>query len=366
MSSSRWRYAILALLALPLLASGLQADEASKKAVKEKVVFGALQTASRDAAKADALAWLKTTGKMDDKTMTQFTAIWAADEPVLDQVTSTIALGNADAAKLLADARDPNTSAPTAVPNLIKDAKQPAFLRANLALAYAKALSSRRVYEEGLEALKTVKVEQVVDPSSYLFHKAVAEHELMMRQDADDTILRLLDDVLDAPERHKMVAALMHFDMQSWKEKDLGWIARKMNNIERRLDLTRGGPKTQKMQKEVVMRLDEIIKQLEKQGQGQGSGANGGQCPDGGSPDGNPSNNIKSSNPMKDSKPGTGTGPGNIDPKKLKEMAEVWGKLPERERAKAMVELTKDLPPRYRDVIETYFKKLAQGSDSKK
>jgi hypothetical protein len=363
MSLSRWRCGILAVLTLPFLAGGLQADEASKKAVKEKVVFGALQSASRDAAKADAIAWLKTTGKMDDKTLTQFTAIWAADEPVLDQVTSTLALGNADAAKLLADARDPNAAAPTSLPGLIKDAKQPAFFRANLALAYAKALSSRRVYEEGLDALKTVKVEQVVDPSSYLFHKAVAEHALMLRAEADQSILRLLDDVADAPERHKMVAALMHFDMQSWKDKDLGWIARKMNNIERRLDLTRGGPKTQKMQKEVVLRLDEIIKQLEKQCDCQ---CNGGGCPSGGDGSGSkPSANIRSSSPQRDSAGGTGSGPGAVDPKKLKEMAEVWGKLPQKERAKAMVELTKDLPPRYREVIETYFKKLAQGSESK-
>ena len=37
------------------------------------------------------------------------------------------------------------------------------------------------------------------------------------------------------------------------------------------------------------------------------------------------------------------------------------GTLPERERAKAMVELTKDLPPRYREVIENYFKTLARS-----
>jgi len=33
----------------------------------------------------------------------------------------------------------------------------------------------------------------------------------------------------------------MAFDMGSWQEKDLGEIARKMNNIERRLELARGG-----------------------------------------------------------------------------------------------------------------------------
>jgi hypothetical protein len=54
---------------------------------------------------------------------------------------------------------------------------------------------------------------------------------------------------------------------------------------------------------------------------------------------------------------------GEIDAKRLKEIAEVWGKLPEKERAKAMLELTRDLPPRYRETIETYLKKIATQSE---
>ncbi|HKB35582.1 MAG TPA: hypothetical protein VKD72_03955, partial [Gemmataceae bacterium] len=91
---------------------------------------------------------------------------------------------------------------------------------------------------------------------------------LMLKKDANETIVRLLDDVPSAPERYKVVAALMHFDMVSWQEKDLPAIARKMDNIQRRLDLARGGKKTQKLQKEVVARLDEIIKELENQQDG--------------------------------------------------------------------------------------------------
>ena len=52
----------------------------------------------------------------------------------------------------------------------------------------------------------------------------------------------------DAPQRYKFVSVLMVLDMANWQDKDLGNIARKMDNIERRLDLTRGGPKTQKLQ----------------------------------------------------------------------------------------------------------------------
>jgi hypothetical protein len=183
-------------------------------------------------------------------------------------VTDTLVLGDAEAGKLLSEARDITKPAPIAVPALIKDSKKPVFFRNNLGLAYAKALSNRRVYEEALDALKSVKAEQVVDPSTYLFHRAVAEHALLLKNDANRSIVRLLDDAVDVPERYKMVSVLMAFDMQQWRDKDLGEIARKMDNIERRLELARGGPQTQKIQKEVVARLDEIIKQLENQAKG--------------------------------------------------------------------------------------------------
>ena len=64
---------------------------------------------------------------------------------------------------------------------------------------------------------------------------------------------------------------------------------------------------------------------------------------------------------MNDSNIAGGSGPGNVDPKKIKDLVDVWGKLPERERVKAMTELTRDLPPAYRQMLEDYFRKLAQG-----
>ena len=53
-----------------------------------------------------------------------------------------------------------------------------------------------------------------------------------------------------------------------------------------------------------------------------------------------------------------------VNQKRLTEYAKQWGKLPEKERAKAMAELTRDMPPRYREVIENYFKKVAQSQPS--
>ena len=79
-------------------------------------------------------------------------------------MSATLALGDPAAAKLLKEARDPETAAPTSVPNLVKDQKLPVFFRANLGLAYAKALTNRKVYDEALEAFKSIKGEDVVDP----------------------------------------------------------------------------------------------------------------------------------------------------------------------------------------------------------
>jgi hypothetical protein len=151
----------------------------------------------------------------------------------------------------------------------------------------------------------------------------------------------------------------MLYDMQGWRDKDLGAVARKMDNIERRLELARGGPQTQKMQKEVVARLDEIIKELENKAKGS-SQANAGSCPNGGPGQQAGNGNNQPNQPMKDSQVANNSGPGNVDPKRLKNLAENWGKLPEKEKVAAMAELTKDMPARYRQVIENYFKDLAK------
>jgi hypothetical protein len=362
MKSLSNRLTVLSLAGLLLVGGLVRAEEATAPAEKKVAQFGTLEATSADAAKAKAAEWLKAAGKSDADAIKAFDTLWASDRPTLDKLADTFALGNADAAKILTEARDASAAAPTAVPDLIKDLKTPAFFRANLTLAYAKALATRRVHEEALEALKLTKPEQVVDPATYLFHRAVAEHALMQRDEANQTILRLLDDVVDAPERYQRVAALMVFDMASWQDKDLGWVSRMMDNIERRLDLVRGGPKTQDMQKKVVVQLDEMIKKLEeeaakcngncnKPGQGQKAGQK-------------PNNNIRASRPQDDSYGGNGSGPGNVDPKKFKEMAKEWGQLPEKERAKAIQDLPRNLPPQQRELIENYFKKLAQAQNN--
>jgi hypothetical protein len=241
---------------------------AAEPAAKPVYSFATLRTATPEVAKEKAAAYLKSVGKMDQAT---FDKIWSdAGRSVLDKTVESLGLGNPDAAKLLADARNLETPAPTELPKFIKDPKGDKFFRANVATAYAKALAGKRVYEESLDALKAVSPEECVEPATFYFYKAVSEHALIQREQAVTSIVRLLDDVADTPDRYKMVATLMFFDIQNWSkdQKDLANIGRLMDNSGRRLDLARGGPQTQDIQKKIVFRLDEVIKELENRQKG--------------------------------------------------------------------------------------------------
>ena len=329
------------------------ADAASAK--KPAYGFSTLKAADVATAKAKSEAWLKATGKFEQAA---FDKIWSDDsKSVLDRVSDTIVAGNSEAATILAAARKLDGPPAGEVPALVKDAKADPFFRANLALAFAKANANKKAYEEALEALATVTPEAVVDPASFFFFKAVSEHATMKKEAAAGSITRLLDDVTDAPDRYKMVATLMYFDMVNWSPdpKDLSNIEKLMDNSGRRLDLSRPGEKTQDIQKKIVFRLDEVIKELENQAKGGGQ-CNGGNCPGGGKKPG--AGSLNPSSPAPDSTIMGGSGPGKIDEKKLRAVAEQWGGLPPAERAKVVEDITRDLPAKYKPMIDEYFKSL--------
>jgi hypothetical protein len=365
MTLRNWSLSAVAGSAMLLCGFSVWAADAPKKPAKELVSFGTLQSPSPEAAKALALEWFKKAGKTDDASLKKFDALWASDRPLLEKVTELLILGDANAAKLMAEVRDPKSPAPTSVPSILKDTKVDPFLRANLGLAFARELAHRRIFEECLDALKAVKAEQVIDPGAYFFTRAVAEHTLMLRKEADDTVARLLDDVPDAPTRYRAIAWLMQADMLTWQDNDLGWIARKMGVIKDRLDQARGGKKTQQYQKEVLVRLDEMIKEMENKQKQQSQSSNGGSCPpgapqqpSGGPPSGNTPNGPATESALPSAAPGKGV----VDPKRQREIVENWGKNKDKERADAMVEVTRTLPAQYREAIEIYLKRISSRS----
>jgi len=349
----------VAALAIGLVAFNATTASAADPA-KPAFGFSTLKAATPEAAKAKAEAYLKSVGKFDQAA---FDKIWADESrTVLDRTADSLAIGNTEAAAILADVRKPEAPAPAELPALLKDTKQDNFFRTNLALAFAKAAASKKVYEEALEALNAVSTpEAAVDPSAFYFFKAVSEHATMRKDPAIGSIIRLLDDVTDAPDRYKMVATLMFFEMQNWSPdpKDLTNIERLMDNSGRRLELARGGEKTQDIQRKIVFRLDELIKELEnKQKPGNGQ-CNGGNCPNGGKPGNQPGGNtVQPNQNAPDSVIMGGSGPGNITDAQLRKIGEEWGTLPPEKRAKIVEDITRDLPAKYKPMIDEYFKSL--------
>jgi hypothetical protein len=257
------------LFAAAALSTGLVAFDAASAAAADPAKtppafgFSTLKAFTPEAAKARSEAWLKSVGKFDQAA---FTRVWSDESrTILDRTADALALGSPEAATILANVRKFENPAPAATPALLTDAKSDAFFRTNIALAFAKAAASKKVYEEALEALSGAMPEAAVDPSALFFFKAVSEHATMRKVEATGSIVKLLDDVADAPDRYKMVATLMFFEMQNWSAdpKDLANIERLMDNSGRRLELARAGEKTQDIQKKIVFRLDELIKELE-------------------------------------------------------------------------------------------------------
>jgi hypothetical protein len=309
--------------------------------------LASLQAMPADSAREQAWAWLRGQGKSDDAIRKQFDAIWAdASRSVCDRIADSLALGDADAARLLKEARDTEAVPPTEVPAFLKDARRPVFFRANFTLAYARALANREVYEEALAALRLVRPGDVADPAAYHFHRAVAEHGLGLKRDAARSLAAVRDDVEDVPLRYQRLADLMEQEMGTWRNRDLGDAARRMKNSSRRLGLGRADGKTQKIQHQAAAILDDIIRQMERELPVTPTPGGGGPTvippPEGGGGNGP-------------------DGPGIVPDMQLPRLAQQWGKLPDRERAQAMQGLIRGLPPEYREVIERYFRELAKS-----
>ncbi len=336
------------------LALGSTSAPAVEPAAKPMYAFSTVRGVPPEVAKGKLEAWLRATSKYD---AAAFAACWPAGTSATAGTVASIRLGLPAAAMLAADGAKSGE-----MPAVLADAKLDPFVRSNLAAAHAKALAGRKAYEESLAVAKLATPELLADPAGYYFYRAVAEHALMQRQPAIHSIGRLLDDVADAPDRYKVVATLLFFDLQAWPkdEKDLANIGRLMDNSGRRLELARGGAETQDIQKRIVFRLDEKLKELEAQAKGKGQGQpgspNGGQCP-AGTP-GQPAQAGNPTKPQEDSFGGKNGGDGQVDAKKLRQYEATWGTLPEVERKKITQDFVRDMPPKFKPMIEDYFRSL--------
>jgi hypothetical protein len=83
-------------------------------------------------------------------------------------------------------------------------------------------------------------------------------------------------------------------------------------------------------------------------------------CPDSGQPGGSPGGNNPTA-PATESGIANQGGTGRVDPVKMRKLVEEWGRMPPRDQARALQEVTQGMSARHREAIENYFRNLAQG-----
>lgn len=160
--------------------------------------------------------------------------------------------------------------------------------------------------------------------------------------------LGVINTFQDCPVRYTHLAEIVLLDIEHWNTEGLDHLQRDMGGVKRDLKAGFTDRVVVMKQKDVLDQIDKMIKDKEEQMKPK---------PGAGVPE---SAEAFRPIPLPDSIPGMESGKGEVAAKKLKELAEGWGKMPEKERARAIVEITKDYPARYRVVIEEYFKALSR------
>jgi tetratricopeptide (TPR) repeat protein len=227
------------------------------------------------------------------------------------------------------------------------------FYSSNMRLHLGRQLVQRELYEEALELLEKASVDHAVEPVTLLYYLAICQKQLGMKTQGLETLATILDRIESekVPQRYRSTAVLMKDALEALEEKSLDDAADKMRDVQRRLQLARAGEKTQKVQKQIVDILDDLIKKAEDKKKNQDSqsqaNGNGGGAPKGGA------------KPAGDSEVKGAKAPGEVTPKKLAKGG-AWGNLDEKERKEAKQAVSRDFPPYYRQAIEEYFRKLAE------
>lgn len=222
---------------------------------------------------------------------------------------------------------------------------------ADFRLYYARWLVLNSLYDEAGELLEGLEPGDVSDPDSLLFFQAAAYYRLLKVEEAKACIDRLLERADDAPRRYISLARLMQNDLAELSPDGLGHIARRMDDVRRRLDLGRPGETTRRIEDSIIQSLDKLIKKLEQQQKQSSSAASG-------------SGSNKPSSPAGDSRLMAGRGPGQVVQRNLGDK-KGWGNLPAKQREEAMQQVGREFPAHYRDVIEQYFRKLADKKDDR-
>jgi len=267
---------------------------------------------------------------------------------LLDRVAETFCLFDNRAAKLVEACNSQHVGPLPPEGNWLFDDTNPEFFRNNLRLYLARWLAQHAWYDEVLSTLEGLKTDQVVDPAGLLFYRMIAHQQLVQPEQSRAVLAQLLQREEQLPQRYLQMAQLIKQDLANLDDDSLDHVARRMNDVRRRLELGRAGKQVQIVERGVLDSLDKLIKKAEEEQQKQQQSSSS-------SPGG--------SKPMQDSRPTELKAPGQVDPRDIGSKSG-WGDLPPKERERALQQIGREFPSHYRDLIQEYFRELADEGNT--
>ncbi len=214
-------------------------------------------------------------------------------------------------------------------------------------------LVRERLYDEALPILTGLDVSLTIDPATLLFNRGVCHHSLLMKKESLLDLRKLVENEKDTPVRYFRTAQLMIADISPLEKDSLDEISRLMTDVSRRLDLGRANEDVAERQQAIIDKLTRLIEKLEEQ-QSEQSQEQQSQSQNQSKPQGE-------GQPLDQSQLEDTKGRGDAGKKALGQTPG-WGQLPPAQREEALQRISRDLPTHHREVIEAYFRKLAQGS----
>ena len=216
--------------------------------------------------------------------------------------------------------------------------------------------------------------------NKYYFYKMVNAFELNNKEQ----VIRFADNLLageyfsnsETPLRYLDMAKIMKAEAETWIDRgqiakgdlpdDLGDISREMKKARDRLEKGYAGDVTQGIQRDIEARLKKMIDKEEAAREAAEKEAAAKAAAEekeaaarrAARADGNFPNT-----PADDTHNPSAEGTGQVDRRKVKEIADVWGKLPEKERARALLELMRKMPVEDRHLVEAYFRELQKRTN---
>lgn len=294
--------------------------------------------------------WL-TLARTDETTSKQAMELWSdrdqvdglTAEQTLDRLMDSLAIADKSVQQLVESCRSTGTRTSLDY----EGARSDAFFKDHVTLYHARWLTQHRFYDEAILMLEPINPENVVDPASLFFYRAVCRLRLLKPAESGDDITLLLNQTLDVPYRFRAVAEMMKEEVRMATE-GLPQVARLMSDVQRRLDLGNSDDPVQKREDEVVAALDKLLAEMEKQKQKQsGDGQGEGQKNQPGQ-QGAAQSAIKGS-----------AADGEADRKELNENGS-WGMLDKQAETKARELIRQQFPPNFLDAISRYTRRIAE------